>query len=142
MGIEILKENTKAFREKKKMAAMENNKASSVSQMINGAIRGGGAAAAAASGDTTSGGQGTQIGGGGNERGFKCSSCKRTLMYEGRYQCMVCADISICKLCFGVKYHEQHEFLTRPQPDKDWEPAHRTNPTHQNEEYKKIMAEL
>ena len=55
MGIEILKENTKAFREKKKMAAMENNKASSVSQMINGAIKGG-AAAAAESGDTTSGG--------------------------------------------------------------------------------------
>ena len=55
MGIEILKENTKAFREKKKMAAMEINKASTVTQMINGAIKGG-AAAAAASGDTASGG--------------------------------------------------------------------------------------
>jgi len=30
MGLEILKENTKEWRDKKKMAAMENNKSSSV----------------------------------------------------------------------------------------------------------------
>ena len=50
--------------------------------------------------------------------------------------------MSCCKLCFGVKYHEQHNFLTRPQPDRDWEPAHRTNPNQDNEEYKKLMEEL
>ena len=30
----------------------------------------------------------------------------------------------------------------RPQPDRDWEPAHRTNPNQDNEEYKKLMEEL
>lgn len=56
---------------------------------------------------------------------------------------MVCADIAICKLCFGVKYHEQHEFLTRPQPDRDWEPAFRNqNPAAYNDEYKKVMEQL
>ena len=30
----------------------------------------------------------------------------------------------------------------RPQPDRDWEPAHRTNQNQDNEEYKKLMEEL
>ena len=87
--------------------------------MINGATTG--AAAAASTGQKIGGGAST------NDRGFKCVSCKRQLLYEGKFQCMVCPEVAICKLCFGVKYHEQHEFLTRPQPDKDWEPAFRNN---------------
>ena len=71
MGMEILKENTKLWREKKKNAAMENNKTTSVANMVNGAI-GKGAA-------------GTKIGGGSEQRGFQCVSCKRQLMYEGKY---------------------------------------------------------
>ena len=46
--------------------------------------------------------------------GFKCSSCKRTLMYDAKYQCIVCPEVSICKLCFGASYHDKHEFLMRP----------------------------
>ena len=55
---------------------------------------------------------------------------------------MVCPDVAICKLCFGVKYHEHHEFVTRPQPDRDWEPAFRNNQMQNNEEYKRLMEQL
>ena len=131
MGIEILKENTKAWREKKKTVAQENNKTNSVSQMVNGALK-----------QTTS--KPSQVGGAASDsRGFQCKSCKRTLLYEGKYQCMICADVAICKLCFGVKYHGHHEFLARQAPDRDWEPAFRNNNAAQyNEEYRRIMQEL
>ena len=33
--------------------------------------------------------------------------------------------MEICKLCFSVNYHGMHEFIMRPSPDKDWEPAFR-----------------
>jgi hypothetical protein len=32
-----------------------------------------------------------------NERGFSCSSCKRQLIYDTRYQCTICEDVAICK---------------------------------------------
>ncbi len=84
-----------------------------------------------------------EVGGGGGARGFQCSSCKRQLLYEAQYQCMICPNITCCKLCFGVKYHEQHDFLLRPQPDREWEPAFRKNEVlQQNEQYKKLMEEL
>lgn len=34
-----------------------------------------------------------------------------------------------------MKYHKEHEFLIRPQPDRDWEPARRENAAKQEEEY-------
>lgn len=46
--------------------------------------------------------------------GFSCSSCKRKLLYEAKYQCIVCPNITICKVCFGVNYHDKHEFMLRP----------------------------
>jgi len=56
---------------------------------------------------------------------------------------MVCPDVAICKMCFGMKYHKEHEFLTRPASDKDWEPAFRNgNPMSGDEEYKKLMESL
>jgi len=63
-------------------------------------------------------------------------------MYEAKYQCMICEEIQICKLCFNVKYHKDHEFLIRPGPDKDWEPAPRDDFGKDNNEYRKIMEEL
>jgi hypothetical protein len=46
-------------------------------------------------------------------------------------------------LCFKGKYHEQHEFIMRAAPEKDWEPAFRGNDAAlYNEEYQKIMREL
>ena len=60
-------------------------------------------------------------------------------MYEAKFQCMICPEIAICKLCYGVKYHEQHEFVTRPAPDRDWEPAFRNNQLQDNDEYKRLM---
>ena len=51
MGLEILKENQKAFRAKKKEENQANNKTNSVQQMINGA--------------TKSNTAGTKVGGGG-----------------------------------------------------------------------------
>lgn len=77
-----------------------------------------------------------------NDRGFRCTCCKRNLIYEAKYQCAVCEDVAICKLCFSVKFHPAHEFLVRPAPDRDWEPAFRDNPAKENAEYKKIMEEL
>lgn len=70
-----------------------------------------------------------------DERSFKCYCCKRTLIYEARLQCILCEHVEICKLCFKGKYHEQHEFMMRPQPDKEWEPCFRENPANYNEEY-------
>ena len=60
-------------------------------------------------------------------RGFSCKSCKRMQIYNARYQCIVCPDVAICKPCFGKKYHDEHEYVMRPQPDRDWEPAFRNN---------------
>ncbi len=77
-----------------------------------------------------------------DERSFKCYCCKRTLVFEPRLQCILCEHVEICKLCFKGKYHEQHEFIMRPQPDKDWEPFFRDNPANYNEEYQRIMREL
>ena len=112
MGLEILKENTKAWRAKKAETQQASNKTNGLQAIINGALKtGNSAAAAAASGS----GEGQLIGGGnGPERGFQCTSCKRKLLYEAKFQCVVCPDVAVCKLCFGVKYHEQHDFLTRP----------------------------
>jgi hypothetical protein len=41
-----------------------------------------------------------------------------------------------------VKFHPNHDFLCRPSPDRDWEPAFRDNPAKQSEDYKRIMEEL
>ena len=55
---------------------------------------------------------------------------------------MICPDIQICKLCFNVKFHKDHEFLVRPSADKDWEPAPRDDFGKQTAQYKKVMEEL
>jgi len=77
-----------------------------------------------------------------NKQTFPCSCCKRDQVYSQRYQCTVCEDISLCKLCFGVNYHKQHDFLLRPAPNKDWEPVFRNGKKKTDEEYRKIMEEL
>ena len=50
-------------------------------------------------------------------------------------QCMFCEQVEVCKLCFKGKYHEQHEFLMKGGPDKDWEPALRDNASNYNDDY-------
>ncbi|CDW88804.1 e3 ubiquitin-protein ligase zswim2-like [Stylonychia lemnae] len=76
------------------------------------------------------------------DRSFKCSCCKRKLTYEAKLQCIQCADVEICKLCFSGRYHDHHDFMIRPSPDKDWEPAFRGNASSYNEEYVRLMTEL
>ena len=83
------------------------------------------------------------------DRSFKCTCCKRTILYETKCQCIVCPKIQICKLCFKGGYHDQHQFLARPGPDKDWEPAVREGikpPAQTQEEcqalYQKVTEEL
>ena len=100
LGLEILKENSKMWRESKKAAAQDNNKVNSVQDIINGALKGGAASAAGSKAAT--------------DPVSKCSSCRRTLMYDAKYQCVICPNIVCCKTCYGVKYHEQHNFLMRP----------------------------
>lgn len=58
-----------------------------------------------------------------SDRSFKCTCCKRQIIYEAKYQCLFCAKVQICKLCFKGGYHNHHQFVYRPTPDKDWEPA-------------------
>lgn len=77
-----------------------------------------------------------------NDRGFQCSCCKRKLVYEAKYQCIICLEVAVCKLCFGVKYHPQHQFLVRPSPEKDWQPAFRESPVKMTAEYKALTSEL
>lgn len=101
-GLDLLKENTKAWRERKAQKAAETKpKLAQPPVSTEGLPQ--------------------------NDRGFKCNCCKRQLIYEAKYQCLTCIEIAICKLCFGVKYHPQHDFLVRPSPDRDWEPAFRDN---------------
>jgi hypothetical protein len=69
------------------------------------------------------------------DRSFKCYCCKRVLKYEAKLQCMFCEQVEVCKLCFKGKYHEQHEFLMKGGPDKDWEPALRDNASNYNDDY-------
>ncbi|TNV83538.1 hypothetical protein FGO68_gene6905 [Halteria grandinella] len=79
-----------------------------------------------------------------NDRSFKCYCCKRTLIYEAKLQCIVCPQVEVCKLCFSGKYHDHHEFIMRPAPEKEWEPAYRPgqNPNQFNDEYQRVMREL
>ena len=50
--------------------------------------------------------------------------------------------MQLCRICYTSKYHEYHEFILRPSPDKDWEPVFRTSPLEMDEEYVRIMREL
>eukprot|EP00347_Sterkiella_histriomuscorum_P003657 403363451 len=81
-----------------------------------------------------------------NDRTFKCFCCKRNLIYEAKYQCVLCEQVEICKICFNSNYHEIHEFIMRPQPDKEWEPAFRiqitSNQNQQNLEQLKARGDL
>jgi hypothetical protein len=38
---------------------------------------------------------------------------------------VICPNNQICKLCFKGGYHDQHQFVVRQGPEKDWEPAYR-----------------
>eukprot|EP00347_Sterkiella_histriomuscorum_P013158 403365789 len=76
------------------------------------------------------------------DRSFKCYCCKRTLIYEAKLQCVLCANVEICKLCFSGKYHDHHDFMMRPAPDKDWEAAFRGNASQYNDDYVRLMQEL
>lgn len=86
-----------------------------------------------------------------NDRSFKCYCCKRTLIYEAKYQCLICEvtylfnraqDIEVCKICFGSNYHECHDFIVRPSPDKEWEPAFRQPIQQSSEDYMKLAEDL
>ena len=59
------------------------------------------------------------------DRSFKCSCCKRQILYESKYQCLFCTKVSICKLCFKGGYHDHHQFVIRTSPDQDWQAAFR-----------------
>ena len=78
------------------------------------------------------------------DKSFKCYCCKRTVLYEAKYQCVVCPDNQICKLCYKGGYHDQHQFVLRTAPDKDWEPAFREAklPMMNEEEAKKMQEEV
>lgn len=77
-----------------------------------------------------------------NERAFQCSCCKRQIIYDAKYQCVVCEDYQICKLCFKLKNHDFHDFMLRRQPDRDWEPGIHEDASKQTSEYTRIMQEL
>ena len=62
-------------------------------------------------------------------------------------------DIEICKICYISNYHQQHKFIVRPSPDKNWKPAFRNTelkkPSKQNgegeeltiDEFEKLLSE-
>ena len=83
------------------------------------------------------------------DRSFKCGCCQKTVMFDSRFQCLVCPKISICKMCFKGRYHDHHSFIFRQTPGKDWQIALRESmkqPMGSQEEseelYKKVMEEL
>ena len=66
------------------------------------------------------------------------------LVYDvcSKFLLLTFQNIEICKLCFGGGYHDQHEFLMRPSPDKDWECGFRGSHTNYNEDYTRLLQEL
>lgn len=80
-AIEILQENTRLFKQSKKDTAAKENQVSK----------------------TLADQQSQQ-----KERSFQCHCCKRSINYDAKYQCVVCENIKLCKLCFRLKNHEHH----------------------------------
>lgn len=83
-----------------------------------------------------------------DNRSFKCKCCKKTVIYEPKYQCLVCPETQICRLCFKGGYHDHHQFVLRAGPDKDWEAAFREgvvppgDPVEAQALYAKVKEEL
>ena len=102
-ALEDLKNATKQYKEKKRMAAIE--KTATQKQSVTFSV------------DKKA----QEM----SDRSFKCYCCKRQIMHEAKYQCMHCESIGICKLCYKGAYHNHHQFVVRSAPDKDWEPAFR-----------------
>ena len=62
---------------------------------------------------------------GSTDRSFIWYWCKRSILYDSKFQWVLWIDIEICKICYISNYHEQHKFIVRPSPDKSWKPAFR-----------------
>ncbi|CAI2376581.1 unnamed protein product [Moneuplotes crassus] len=79
---------------------------------------------------------------GSTDRSFVCYCCKRSILYDSKFQCVMCIDVEICKICYISNYHEQHKFVVRPSPDKNWKPAFRDTelkrPKRKGEENKEL----
>jgi hypothetical protein len=75
------------------------------------------------------------------DRSFKCTCCKRQILYEAKYQCCMCEGIRICKLCFKGGYHDHHSFVVRSAPDQDWKPSLREVdlPVSEGKEVEQLM---
>lgn len=62
---------------------------------------------------------------GSTDRSFIWYWCKRSILYDSKFQCTVCIDIEIWKIWYLSNYHSVHKFIVRPSPDKNWKPAFR-----------------
>ena len=90
---------------------------------------------------------------GSTDRSFIWYCWKRSILYDSKFQWIVWMDIEICKICYISNYHQQHKFIVRPSPDKNWKPAFRNTelkkPSKQNgegeeltiDEFEKLLSE-